>query len=110
LAELSYLPQLEIEKGLAQAGYSGVDVLFFKHSLFTGFILRWDEVTAIAIKGTSNWRELLSNLNVWPEPTDHGRVHAGYLYTIKRFGPALFTLIMPDLEKGSKILIPQHYT
>ena len=100
LSRLSYKTKLEIESALLAHGYIGTDVLFINSPLLSFFILRLDNVTAIAFKGTSNLREMLNNLNVWPQPTNQGAIHAGYLYTINSFGPILINLISPDIQSG----------
>lgn len=108
LAGLAYKSQLEIEKGLEEIGYPGTDVYFFRSNLLSCFILRWDDVTTIAFKGSTSAREWLNNMNVWPEATDHGRVHAGFLHTIKRFGPILYHLIFADIRSSAKIVLTGH--
>jgi predicted lipase len=108
LASLAYKTQPEIEASLRKHGYSGTDVLFVRHPLLSCFILRWDDVTAIAFKGSTSWREWLNNLNVWPQATDRGRIHAGYLYTIQRFGPILYRLICSDILSCKGIVLTGH--
>lgn len=108
LASLAYKAQLEIEKELADAGYPGTNVIFFKGDLASCFIVRWDDVTAIAFKGTTTWREWLNNCNVYLEPTQFGRIHAGFKNTIQNLGPILYRIIYPDIQAGAKIVLTGH--
>jgi hypothetical protein len=108
LASLSYKPQLEIEAGLVEIGYSGTDVIFFKTDLISCFIVRWEDFVFISFKGSESWREWLNNLNAWPEATAQGRLHAGWLYAISRYGPILYQLIKSDILLGKKIVLTGH--
>jgi hypothetical protein len=87
LAALAYKTKPEIEARLDDLGFKDEKVAFIRCRLYSCVIIRFKDVTVIAFKGTDNWREHLNNLNVWPESTSHGRVHAGFLYTMKRLGP-----------------------
>jgi predicted lipase len=89
-------------------GYSGTDVLFLKTDLISCFIVRWNELVILSFKGSKSWREWLNNLNAWPEATDQGRIHAGWLYTIKRYGPILYREIEADISSGKKIVLTGH--
>ena len=108
LAELAYKTQPEIEKGLSEAGYPGTDVVFIKGRLASCFILRWDDVTAVAFKGSSTWREWLNNFNTRLQPTEYGRIHAGFLHTIEQIGPILYRSLYPDIQSGAKIVLTGH--
>jgi hypothetical protein len=108
LAELAYKSQPEIERALKAAGYLGTDVLFITDRLASCLILRWDDVTAVAFKGMSTSREWLNNLNARLQPTNFGRVHAGFLHTIEQVGPVLYSLLHQDLHSGAKIVLTGH--
>lgn len=108
LAGPSYKTQLEIEAGLVELGYTGTDVLFLRHPLCSCFVLRWGSLTAVAFKGTTNWREHLNNFNVWPQVTNYGRIHAGVLHTANSFGPNLYSVLYPDIMRGAKIVLTGH--
>ncbi|KXS31662.1 MAG: Lipase family protein [Candidatus Gallionella acididurans] len=108
LASLSYMTQSEIEVGLKNHGYMGTDVIFIKHHLLSCFILKWGDITAIAFKGSKTWREWLNNFNVWPQATNSGRIHAGFLYTIQCIGPTIYRLIYADIILGKRIVLTGH--
>jgi hypothetical protein len=108
LAAMAYKPKSEIEARLDELGFKDEKVAFIQSRLFSCFIIRCEDVTAIAFSGTKNWREHLNNFNVWPEATSYGRVHAGFLYTMKRFGPLLYKLIYADVLSSRKILLTGH--
>lgn len=108
LAELAYKSQAEIEKELVDVGYQDTKVLFFRLALAGGFIIEWDDVIAIAFRGSTTWREWLNNLNFWPRFTPYGRVHAGFSNTIDSIGPTIFRMILPGLLSGSKVVLTGH--
>jgi hypothetical protein len=108
LAAMAYKAKPEIEAQLDDLGFKNEKVAFIRCRLYSCVIIRFKDVTVIAFKGTDNWREHLNNLNVWPEPTSHGRVHAGFLYTMKRVGPLLNTLIHADILSKRRILLTGH--
>jgi len=92
LAAMAYKTKPEIEQRLDDLGFKDEKVAFIQTRLYSCFVIRCDDVTAIAFKGSKNWREHLNNLNVWPRATSHGRVHSGFLYTMNRLGPLLYTM------------------
>jgi hypothetical protein len=67
LAALAYKTKPEIEQRLDDLGFKDEKVAFIQTRLYSCFVIRCDDVTAIAFKGTKNWREQLNNLNVWPQ-------------------------------------------
>ncbi|SHH05174.1 lipase family protein [Bradyrhizobium erythrophlei] len=108
LASMAYKTRSEIEAGLDDLGFKDEQAAFVRSRLCSCFIIRCEDVTAIAFKGTTNWREHLNNANVWPEVTSHGRVHSGLLYTMERLSPLLQQLIGADVLSGRKILLTGH--
>lgn len=108
LAALAYKTKLEIEQRLDDLGFKNEKIAFIQGRLYSCFIIRCRDVTAIAFKGSTNWREHLNNLNVWPEATSHGHVHSGFLYTARRLGPLLYTLILGDILSKRRILLTGH--
>ena len=62
----------------------------------------------IAFRGTQTWRELLNNFNTWPRATSYGRIHSGYLNTVRTIDPILFPCIRADIEFGRKIVLAGH--
>jgi hypothetical protein len=108
LAAMAYKTKPEIEQRLDDLGFKDEMVAFIQTRLYSCFVIRCDDVTAIAFKGTKNWREQLNNLNVWPQATSHGRIHSGFLYTMNRLGPLLYKLIYGDILSGRKILLTGH--
>jgi hypothetical protein len=108
LSGLAYKPQREIETGLSAVGYPGTEVLFVGCPLAACFILRWGDVTAVAFKGSTTWREWLNNFNTRLQPTEYGRIHAGFLHTIEQIGPVLYQLLDPDIQSGAKIVLTGH--
>lgn len=108
LACLAYKTQKEIEQELVEYGYNGTNVLFFATNLTSGFIIVWDDVVAVAFKGTTTWREWLNNANVYLKRIPDGRVHAGFYNSIKTLGPELLTIVKPTLDGGSKLVVTGH--
>jgi hypothetical protein len=108
LAALAYKTKPEIERRLDDLGFKDEKVTFIQSRLYSCFIIRCSDVTAIAFKGSKNWREHLNNLNVWPQTTSHGRVHAGFLYTMNHLGPILYSLIYGDILANRKIVLTGH--
>lgn len=108
LAGMAYKSQAEIEKELVDVGYKDTKVLFFRSALAAGFIVEWDDVLAIAFRGSTTWQEWLNNLNFWPKFTSYGRIHAGFSNTIDSIGPTIYSMILPGLLSGSKVVLTGH--
>lgn len=108
LAALAYKTQAEIERELTDVGYQDTKVLFFRSALATGFIIEWDNVLAVAFRGSTTWREWLNNLNFWPRYTPYGRIHAGFYNSIEYIGPIIYRMILPGLLSGSKVVLTGH--
>jgi hypothetical protein len=108
LAAMAYKTKPEIEERLDDLGFKDEKVAFIRSRLYSCFIIRCEDVTAIAFRGTTNWREHLNNLNVWPQAASHGRVHSGFSYTMNRLGPLLYKLVYGDILSNKKILLTGH--
>ena len=108
LSEVAYKDKSEAESLLSKLGYNGSDVVFFHSPLATGFIIRWGKVVAMAFRGSSNLREWLNNLNVWPRYTPVGRVHAGYYNAIESVGPQLYSALDLFSSKNCSLLLTGH--
>jgi alpha-beta hydrolase superfamily lysophospholipase len=105
---LAYKPSLEIESELRKLGYNGTDVLFVKTPLASCFILRWGDVTAVALRGSVTWREWLNNANARLQYTEYGGIHAGFLHTIEQIGPVLVPILLCDTQRGARIFVTGH--
>ena len=108
LAGLVYEAEPEIRRKLSELGYENANIRLMRSRLTSCLIVRGNGVTVMAFKGSSTRREWLNNLNVWLEPTQHGRLHSGFLYTIDQVGPLLNMAIIPDLILNSKIIVTGH--
>lgn len=108
LAMLSYERRKDIKYCLRRLGYRGTDISYVGNRLITCLILRWGSLTVVAFRGTSTFRKLVNNFNAWPQSTDGGRIHSGYLRTIRSIAPLLYALIHPDLIRGQHILLTGH--
>jgi hypothetical protein len=108
LALLAYKSPPEIEKELLEFGYYGNSVSSLKTHLTSCLILRWDDVTAIAFRGTVGWRQRLNNANVWAHPTPYGRIHGGFLHTVEHIGPIIYQSIYPDILAGKRLVLTGH--
>ncbi len=109
MADLAYKTRSEIELALKEHGCLGTDIFFVSHSLLSCFVLRWNDITVIAFKGTTTTREWINNFNVWMEPTNYGTNPCRIsLYTIRRFGPILHHLIRQDILSGRGIVLTGH--
>lgn len=108
LAAMAYKSQPEIEQELELVGYASTNLLCFRTRLSSGFITEWDDVIAIAFKGSSNLFEWINNLKFWFTSTPYGRIHAGFYQTIEHVGPAVYRVILPGLLSGSRIVVTGH--
>jgi hypothetical protein len=108
LAGLAYKSPSEIEKELVKHSGEAKAYLFFQTPLTAGFITEWDDVVAVAFRGSSTWREWLNNANIFMKRTPYGRIHTGFYNTIDEIAPILLKFVGPRLLSGSKIVVTGH--